>query len=414
MKKPAMSPTRISLLLTALVALPAFAEVAEPVPDYASRLLGDANAWRSGLYQRGMDLEVDYKLDLVSKLTGGANRGHLYALDNLDIKLNLDGARLFGSDGTRGLIHLLGNHGGKPALRNDRLPHGLDNIEVPEGADTFKLYQAWLEHDVNDMLNVKAGLYDLNSEFYVTDSSALFIHPTYGIGAELAGTGRNGPSIFPTTSLALRLNWRPAPQCSLQAAVLDGVPGDPDNPKGTHVQFNDGDGALEIMEAAWLPGSEEDRVGKLALGLWRYTSRFDDLIDASIQRRSRGYYLIGEYRLAKGGHGETWGFLRWGRNDGDTIQFESAWSTGLVWTGLFPGRPEDRFGLTYSQEDNGAKWRAASGNPVRKEQALEIAYRGAVSGWLTLQPFAQYLINHSNDPGQNRSWWLGLRVEMNL
>ena len=407
-----MSLTRISLLLTALLAIPAFAETQEPAPDYAARLLGDA--WRSDLYQRGVDLGIVYKLDLVSKLTRGANRGHLYALDNLDIKFNLDGARLFGAEGTHGLIYFLGNHGGKPAVRNDRLPHGLDNIEVPEGADTFKLYQAWLEHDMSDSLSVKAGLYDLNSEFYVTESTALFTHPTYGIGAELAGTGQNGPSIFPTTSLALRVNWHPAPQWSLQAAVLDGVPGDPNNPKGTHIQFNKGDGTLQIMEAAWLPGGEEHRDGKLALGLWRYSNRFPDLIDANIQRRSQGYYLIGEHRLAKREHGETWGFLRGGRNDGDTIQFESAWSAGLVWTGLFPGRPEDQFGLTYSQEDNSAKWRAASGNPVRHEQALEFAWRGAVNGWLTLQPVAQYLINHGNDPGQNRSWWLGLRFEMNV
>lgn len=410
-----MPSGRMLPLLMTVLAMPVFSATPEAAPGAASH----DQAWRSSLSQRGMDLEIVYKLDLVSKLTRGANRDHLYALDNLDIKLNLDGAGLFGSEGTRGLLHLLGNHGGKPALQNDRLPHGLDNIEVPDGADTFKLYQAWLEHDVSATCNVRGGLYDLNSEFYVTESSTLFIHPTYGIGAELAGTGRNGPSIFPTTSLALRLNWRPAPRWSLQAAMLDGVPGDPDNPKGTHIRLNGGDGALQIMEAAWLPGSMEQREGKLALGLWRYTTRFDDLLERDaggnpVQRRSQGYYLIGEHRLAGNGHGETWGFLRWGRNDGDTTQFASAWSAGLVWRGLLSGRPGDQFGLAWSQEDNGTKWRAASGNPVRKEQALEIAYRGAVNDWLTLQPLAQYLINHGNDPGQNRSWWLGLRLEFNL
>ncbi len=412
-----MTLVRVAPLLTALIATQALAETSEAAPDYAARLLGDVG--RGGLYQRGVDMEIVYKLDLVGKLSHGAHQGHLYALDNLDIKFTLDGARLFGGEGTRGLIYFLGNHGGKPALRNDRLPHGLDNIEVPAGADTFKLYQAWLERDMSDSLSIKAGLYDLNSEFYVTETSALFVHPTYGIGAELAGTGRNGPSIFPTTSLALRVNWHPAPQWSVQAAVLDGVPGDPDNPNGTHIQFNDGDGALQIMETAWLPGTGESRLGKLALGLWRYTRRFDDLVDLDaggnpVQRHSQGFYLIGESRLAKNARGETWGFLRWGRNDGDTTQFESAWSGGLVWTGLISGRPEDQFGLTVSQENNGAKWLSASGNPVRKEQALEIAYRGAVNDWLTLQPFVQYLIDHGNDPTQNRSWWLGLRLEFNL
>ena len=390
---------------------------AQNSPDYGERLFGDLG--RDSLYQRGIDLEIVYKLDLVSQLTQGNNQGHIYALDNLDIKFNLDGGRLFGSDATRGLLQLLGNHGGKPALEQNRLPLGLDNIEVPEGANTFKVYQAWLEHDLNDALSVKVGLWDLNSEFYVTDSSALFVHPTYGIGAELAGTGRNGPSIFPTTSLALRASWQPAPQWLLQAAVLDAVPGDPANPKGTHIQFNKGDGTLQILEADWFPGSLEDPDGKLGLGLWRYSQRFDDVLDVDaqgdpVQQRSQGYYLIGEYRLARGTHGDTRGFLRWGRNDGNTIQFVSAWSAGLVWSGLGPGRPEDQFGITLSRENNSRKWRTAENNPVHHEQGLEVAYRGAFNSWLTLQPFAQYLMNHGNDPDQNSSWWWGLRLEMNL
>ncbi|MEW5771477.1 MAG: carbohydrate porin [Pseudomonadota bacterium] len=412
-----MNPTRAPFLLMACLFLPGPTAAADATPDYASRLFGDAG--RSGLYARGMDVEAVYKLDLVGKLSNTPNRGHVYALDNLDIKLALDGGRLFGREDVQGLVHILGNHGGKPALKNDRLPHGLDNIEVPDGADTIKLYQAWLEVAAGETLGVKAGLYDLNSEFYVTDSSALFVHPTYGIGAEFAGTGRNGPSIFPTTSLALRLHWQPDPRWSVMAALLDGVPGDPNNPKGTHIQLNDGDGALQIVEAAWLPGDDETRDGKLALGVWRYTSRFDDLLDVDgggnpIQRRSQGFYLIGEHRLARGANGETWGFLRWGRNNGDTTQFESAWSAGLVWTGLFAGRPEDQFGVTASQEDNSTKWQTASGNPIPHEQAVEIAYRGAVNDWLTLQTFAQYLLHHGNDPSQHRSWWLGVRLEFNL
>lgn len=386
------------------------------VPDYAARLLGDWQGARTRYFQQGYDWEIVYKLDLVAKVSGSANKGKVYALDNLDIKLNLDADQAFGWTGTRGLLYILGNHGGKPALKNDRLPHGLDNIEVPDGADTIKLYQLWLEKE-SGAWSVKGGLYDLNSEFYVTDASGLFIHPTYGIGAEFAGTGRNGPSIFPTTSLALRVKWQPAPDWYLQAAVLDGVPGDLDNPKGTHVQWNSGDGALQIVEGGW-----QAEAGKLALGLWRYTTRFDDLLDVDgagnpVQRRSQGAYLIAEHRLWQDpgrASRRLRGFARFGGNDGDTTQFSQAWSAGLVWDGLFAARPDDQFGITLSQEHNAEKWRLANPSSPHHERAWEMAYRGEVNGWLTLEPFLQFLANHGNDPSQNRTWWLGMRLEFNL
>jgi porin len=55
---------------------------------------------------------------------------------------------------------------------------------------------------------VKIGLYDLNSEFDVIEAAALFLNPSHGIGPDFAQSGRNGPSIFPVTSLAIRGEYR--------------------------------------------------------------------------------------------------------------------------------------------------------------------------------------------------------------
>lgn len=66
----------------------------------------------------------------------------------------------------------------------------MDNIETPVNGNTTKLFQAWLQQTfLDERASVLAGLYDLNSEFYVTDSASMFTHPTFGIGAEFAGTG---------------------------------------------------------------------------------------------------------------------------------------------------------------------------------------------------------------------------------
>ena len=305
--------------------------------DYGDALLGDWGGRRGAMSAYGYDWQIVYKLDLLGKTSAPSRK--IYGLDNLDIKLSLDGEKIAGLKGSSGLLYILSNHGSKPAVHGNRLPHGLDNIETPDGANTVNLYQAWIQQTfLDERLSVLAGLYDLNSEFYATGSSGIFIHPTFGIGAEMAGTGQNGPSIFPTASFAIRA-MAETEGYYLQAITLDGVPGDPGNHHGAHVQFNKGDGALNVVEAAIpLSVAENAHDNKLALGAWRYTSRFDDLLNVDInsnpiKRISRGYYAMVEkvLRYKPGSNeGNINSFARAGKTEGDTSQFDMAWSAGLV------------------------------------------------------------------------------------
>lgn len=384
-------------------------------PGYGDVLSGDWGGRRGAMSRQGYDWEIVYKLDLIKKVSPADPK--TYVLDNLDIQLALDGEKIAGLKGSSGLLYILSNRGGKPVSQGDHSA-GVDNIETPEGANTTKIYQAWIQQAFLDgKLSVLAGLYDLNSEFYATETSSLFIQPIYGIGAEMAGTGQNGPSIFPTTSFAIRARAETAGYY-LQAVVLDGVPGDPGNSHGTHVQFNRGDGALDVMEAAMPLGTAKDaHDNKLALGTWRYTARFDDLLDLSVKRVSRGSYALMErtLRYRPDSNEEVInGFIRAGQTDGDTTQFDLSWSTGLVFSGMFAGRDTDKLGIAYAEERNGEKWRIYSGNPVAFEKSMELSYRRRLMPGLELQPVAQYLIRHSSDPAQDKSWWLGLRVQTTL
>jgi porin len=395
-------------------------------PDYSDTLLGDWGGRRGSMSAHGYDWEIVYKLDLLSKTSAPDQAGcqgnsparcfNTYALDNLDIKLSLDGEKIAGLKGSSALLYVLSNHGGKPAVKSDRLPHGVDNIETPEGGNTIKLYQAWIQQTfLDERLSVLAGLYDLNSEFYVTESSGIFIHPTFGIGAEMAGTGQNGPSVFPTASFAIRAKAEIAGYY-LQAVTLDGVPGDPNNHQGTHVQFNKGDGVLHVVEAGIpLSVAENAHDNKLAGGVWRYTARFDDLLNPASKRISYGYYgMIEKVLRYKTGSNEASinSFVRAGKKDGNTSQFDKSWSAGLVFSGLFAGHDQDQLGFAMAEEHNAAKYRAVPGNSqVVYERSLELTYRYQAMPGLVLQPMAQYLLNHSNDPAQDKTLWLGMRIE---
>ena len=367
----------------------------------------------------GFHFQAVYKTDLLHGLSRQAGR-HTYFLGNLDLKLTWQGKPIDVRT-TRALVHLLSNHGDKPNARIGTA-QGVSNIETP--VNTSKVYQAWIEQGLfGDQLALLVGLLDLNSEFYVTDSSALFIHPAFGIGSELGQTGRNGPSIFPTTSAAVRARLRLG-SGYLQAALFDGVPGDPNNRRGTHVRFDKGDGVLQIVEAGI--GLEQDKLpGKLALGGWRYSARFDDQTDLDaagtpVKRRDRGVYLLLDVPLlvidAAAGRGLN-AFLRAGSANPDINPFRYAVDAGATLRGPFASRPDDAIGIGFAYERNSRKFRdlaiAAGERPIRGEVAVEMDYRAQAMPWLVLQPNLQYLRHHGDSVG-TMGWLAGLRVEIAL
>lgn len=362
--------------------------------------------------------EAVYKASVWSGLSGPL-RGRAAYLGNFDLKLTLAGEKLYALPGNTVFVHALHDHGSKPNRRVGAA-QGLDNIEVD--TSTGKLYQLWMQQQLaDDRLSVLAGLYDLNSEFYVTEAAALFVHPALGVGTDMAQSGRNGPSIFPTTSLALRLRVEPFASTYLQAAILDGVPGDPGNPRGTHVRFARGDGALWVAEAGLHTGETDSR-GKLALGYWRYTGRFDHLVDvdaggAPSRDVSRGAYLLAEQPLWRAdGRGAITCFARFGMASASVNEFRNALAIGAVWKGPLRGRDQDTLGLAFAGARRGDQFRRAAvlaDEPVaRQETAWELSYRARATDWLWLQPGLQHVVTRL--PGAARSTLAYARAELNF
>jgi hypothetical protein len=99
-------------------------------------------------------------------------------------------------------------------MRNARVSLPIRNSEVRQGATAsnidapraVRLYEVWADWTFGASdASMRFGLYDLNSEFDTTEARSLFMNSTFGVGHELGQTGHNGPSIFPSTSLALRM-----------------------------------------------------------------------------------------------------------------------------------------------------------------------------------------------------------------
>lgn len=191
---------------------------------------------------RPFSVNVLYKADVVGVASGGAARGARF-LDNLDLVADADLDRAIGWRRTSAHVSLLNNLGGRP---NDLAGsiQGIDNIEVAN--PRLKLYEAWVEKGLGARVTLRAGLYDVNSEFYQNDAAGLLISPMFGVGSELAATGTNGPSIFPSTALAGRLRFDTG-RAYAAVAVVNAHAGTLGDEGG--VDFSGNDGALLIAEA---------------------------------------------------------------------------------------------------------------------------------------------------------------------
>ena len=349
-------------------------------------------------------LELTYTAEVMGNAAGGLQRGTRY-LDNLDLVFEADLERTIGWTGAQ--VHLYGlyNNGNSISdLVGDA--QAVSNIET--GVRVFRLYEAWIDQKFGENVSLRAGLYDLNSEFDALDSSGLFVGSAHGIGTDFSQSGLNGPSIFPSTSLAARLKVAPATGWVVRAAILDGVPNDPNRPSRNVVRLGKDDGALLAGEVeAPLSG------GRLIAGHWRYTAAFDLLDGSGSDRGNSGSYIRAELPLAHQLDGKIEGFMRLGVANGRFNIFDTFASAGMKFTGWIPGRDADQFGIAVAGAFTSDPYRALTGAGP-SELAFEASYRTQIAPWLVVQPNIHYIRRPAADPTIGDALVVGLRSEVSF
>lgn len=393
-------------LVTVLLAVGATPAVASDCPAAEQP---DCGVWT---------IDASYTADLWRNAAGGIERGDAY-LDALDLAASVDAERAFGWRGVRLYGHVQYNNGAEFSGRWVGDAQAVSNIE---GVGTWRLYELWADVALGDgraaQHSLRFGLYDLNSEFDSIDTAGLFLNASHGIGPEYAQSGLNGPSIFPVTSLALRLR-RESTQGYWQLALLDGVPGSRTDPSRSGIHLDADEGAL--LAAEW--GLARGRLAKFALGAWSYTARFDVLDQADPvtgdpvrARGNRGLYALADITLYESDSRRVDAFVRVGMSESRFNRVADYAGAGLILRAPMRARPDDQVGIALASAGAGSAQRRASvaqGAPLeRRETSVELTYRLAAAEWLTLQPNLQYVSNPGFDPGLRNAWVMGLRIEL--
>ncbi len=367
-----------------------------------ANLFGDWLGFRQSLEDKGIAMDSVLTLDTIGNVSGGLERKAVF-LGNYDLTASIDTEKAgLWADGTI-FTYILANFGEAPSsIVGDT--QASDNIEAPE---TIKLYEAWYEHSLfAGASTLRIGLYDYNSEFDALNFAGGLINSSFGISPDISQVG---PSIFPTTSLAVRLKVLPAENYYMQGTVYDGIPGDPNNERGTRIRFDSGDGLFYGLELG-REGGEGIDYWKAAAGFWYHTAEFEDF-KGELQDNNCGMYYIGEKMLLAEEDGEQGlgafiqtGFARAKRN-----QVQQYYGVGLSYTGVVPNRNKDVLSFGVANALNGSEF-VDQDDSIKR--AIELNYRLQATPYFALTPDVQYIINPGTTKGVDDALVLGLRTEI--
>lgn len=375
--------------------------------DAGGGLLGEWGPHGSLFSVSGVELNMVVTNDIIGNVSGGVRR-QTKTLGNIDFTAEVDTASAGLWENGTFFVYGLGNYGGDPTSAVGDM-QASDNIET---FDTAKIYEAWYNHSLFDnRVEVLFGLHDYNSEFDVLETAGVLLNSSFGISPDISQVG---PSIFSTTSLAGRLKVSLLEQLYIQSALYDGVPGNPDRPRGTHIDFERGDGVFWGSEIGWI-GAQGDRRSKVAAGTWYHTADFEDYSEKS-RDENGGVYLIGEYQL----HQETDPeqglsfFLQTGSADQSRNQIGHYYGGGLTYQGLLPSRDCDILSMGIAIARNSSGYRSVTKDVDVAEYAYELTYRIEVTPYFAIQPDLQFIVNPGTNPALNDAVVLGLRTEVGL
>jgi porin len=376
---------------------------------------GDPISLRAHLESFGVLYSFVYINEILGNVGGGFRQGPIYA-GKLEASLTIDFGKLAGVNGLSLFANTFQIHdtGG---LR-DRSFGRLITVSNIEAFPSTRASEIWIEQKwSSDRFGLRLGQLTADGEFFSADYGKLFLSndwPTI-TGANLPA---GGPA-YPVSTPGVRLRFDPDDSTSALAAVFNGDPGEQRlrNRAGTNFSV---DGPPLVMAEVQHRYNQEDAAGlagSFKLGGYYHFGRFDHLrfdrvglplaspSSTGVTRRlggTSGIYVVAELQLQGGGpeDGITV-YTRISASPSDRNLVDRWADGGIVFAGMVPGRPNDKFGASLIYAGIGESARGFDRDmrrltndlrPIRSFCAtFEVSYQTQIMpGWV-VQPDFQYV-----------------------
>jgi len=418
-------------VVSGLVASPAWAQGAPDKngitpPSIATSLPSNGDPWgiRKRLNDRGVSFNLIYTNDVLSNLSGGIRRGTIDQ-GKLETQFTVNLEKLAGwKDWSFYTNNFLIYDSGR--IRRDYVG-GINTIAAIEATPTARLSELWLEKKFfNGAATFRFGQLAADSEFFFSDLSTIFLQSDWPTIAAVNLPG-GGPA-YPLATPGVRLKLDFGKDTSLLFAAFNGDPagpcsGDPDTCNRYGVNFRLRDPALLIAEAQFRSNQGNDDSGlarTLKFGAWSHLGKFADqrfdnagMLLASpsstgtplMHRGDYGIYGVIDQRLYRPQGGAASSgisiFNRSSISPSDRNLVDVEIDGGIIFAGMIPRRPDDKFGASVIYSRFSDRVRAFDqdqinlGNVVTPprdyETNLELTYVAQiVPGW-TVQPVYTFI-----------------------
>jgi len=402
---------------------------------------GDPGGYRKWLSQRGIVYGLEYTNDILSNVRGGLRTGTIDQ-GKLQGILTVDFGRLTGWHGLSGFANFFQIHN-TGRIRRDYVG-GINTIAAIEAVPTTRLSEVWLEQKFADgKASIRVGQLAADAEFFYSELSTMFLQSDWP--TITAVNLPSGGAAYPLSTPGVRLKIEPGKDVSLLLTVLNGDPAGPgvegdEQLRNRHgLNFRVSDPPLVLAEAQFRRNMGNQDTGlatTLKLGGWRHFGQFDNrrfaseevLIGTSfgpdaIHRGNSGVYAIIDQQLYRPPGGDPQSgisvFSRMSLSPSDRNLINAYVDGGIVFAGLIPSRPKDRFGagVIHARFSNSVHsidpdTLTFTGNPVRDHETnLELSYQAQIlPGWI-VQPNLQFVWHPRGDPGIRNATVAGVRSQ---
>lgn len=269
-------------------------------------------------------------------------------------------------------------------------------------ADDFKAAgEIWIEQTLfHDVLRVKAGRLDFNSEFAGTDNGGSFLNASMGYSPAIAAA-----PTFPLPINALNVIVTPREGSRVSLGGFDGTDGAPALP-GSSSRFYIGQ-----FSQSWSRGDGHAFDGRVSLGSWHHTGMFTTA-DATDEAEptvhgTGGWYGTMDLTLWRGAASDSGAddaptaamFLQVGRGNPRISAVDVHQGLGVVTSGFIPLRHADAlgFGVTHASWSGG------------RETIGEAFYQAPLNAHFTLVADLQH-VHHLDGFGQRSGFIPNLRT----
>ena len=365
------------------------------------------NAATPGPYERarppapeepGFRLSGDYTSDVNANVSGGERRGIAY-LGKIALIADADLGRLLGMVGATAHASIIDIHG---TGLSSHFVSNLSTVSGLEAEPAVRLNQLWVAIDLTKRTSLRIGKFPAAQDFMASSTASLFINATFGWPTSFATDLPSGGPSWPLAAPGIMIKSHVSSKVMVSGAIFAG---DPAGPGDGDPQRRDAHGfnAFGFAGRPMLIGEVGLQIGSTATvkaGGWIHFGAFAAQGPGPLPQLSGDWtiYGVADWKILGGKKGGRTlnGFARWSVSPGDRNAISWYGDAGLVLSGPFQARPDDKLGLAVAHVGvTDRLWLPAR---PRAEWVVELTYQAQLTTSLSVQPNLQLIVDPI-DPG---------------